>query len=255
MRGSIIDAKFLNHRDVQIQRYAVTAQQMSDIEARVFAAGMPVAALMDKVAGLITRRITHLYPDLFTRLGILVGPGHNGGDALVVARELFLQGYPVCIFRPFERLKELTAAHAQYATNLGIPASDRPEILADCDVLIDGLFGFGLTRPLEGAIAQAIAQINDWQKPVLSIDLPSGIHTDTGEPLGTPIHASHTFCLGLWKRAFLQDQSLPFVGTAELIDFGLPWLVLPVIAGFLAMSLFCAGSARGATRQAMVAAE
>lgn len=231
MHGSIIDAKILSHRDAHIQRYAVTAQQMGDIEARVFAAGMPVAALMEKVAGRISQRITNLYPDPSTPMGILVGPGHNGGDALVVARELHLQGYPVRIFRPFERLKELTAAHAQYAASLGIAASDRPEIVADCEVLIDGLFGFGLTRPLEGAIAQSIAEINAWQKPVLSIDLPSGIHTDTGAALGTPLRAHHTFCLGLWKRAFLQDQALPFVGSTELIDFGLPLADIEAVLG------------------------
>lgn len=204
----------------------VTAQQMRDIEGRIFAAGMPVAALMEKVGGAIARRIvetdeTFLQPNK-KRVGILVGPGHNGGDACVVARELYFQGYEVLLYRPIQKLKELTAQHAQYAESLGIPSFDSIESLQECDLLIDGLFGFGLERTLTDPVASAIEQINQWSKLVISIDMPSGIHTDTGEVLGTAIRARRTFCLGLWKQGLLQDQALDYVGTAELIDFDIP---------------------------------
>lgn len=206
-----------------LQRYVVTADEMRRIEERVFAAGMPVAALMEKVAGLIFRRIQALYPlRQASRVGILVGPGHNGGDALVVARELHLNGYQVQLYQPFSKLKELTASHAQYAASLGIPIVEAIDALQPCDLIIDGLFGFGLTRALEGEIADAINSLNQGSTPIVSIDLPSGLHTDTGVVLGTAIRATHTLCLGLWKRAFLQDQALESLGEAELIDFGLP---------------------------------
>ncbi|WOB42675.1 NAD(P)H-hydrate dehydratase [Thermoleptolyngbya oregonensis NK1-22] len=208
-------------RHTQIQQFVVSASQMAAIESRVFAAGMPVAALMEKVAGLITRRVCELYPNARTTFGILVGPGHNGGDALVVARELHFRGYGVKLFVPFASLKELTAHHARYAASLGIPQVALAD-LANCTVLIDGLFGFGLTRPLSGDIAAAVDQINTWQKPVLSIDLPSGLHTNTGAVLGTSVRATRTFCLGLWKQAFLQDQGQDWIGQAELLDFDLP---------------------------------
>lgn len=208
-------------RQTQLQQFVVSASQMAAIESRVFAAGMPVAALMEKVAGLISRRVCELYPDARTTFGILVGPGHNGGDALVVARELHFRGYGVKLYTPLASLKELTAHHARYAASLGIAQVALNE-LADCDVLIDGLFGFGLTRSLSGDIAAAVDQINTWQKPVLSIDLPSGLHTNTGAVLGTAVRATRTFCLGLWKQAFLQDQGQDWIGQAELIDFDLP---------------------------------
>lgn len=113
----------MDRRDV-ISQVVVSAQQMRDIEERIFADGMPVAALMEKVGGLLARRIQALYPSYeMRRVGILVGPGHNGGDALVVARELHLQGYDVLLYRPFSKLKELTSQHAQYADSLGIPCS------------------------------------------------------------------------------------------------------------------------------------
>lgn len=219
------------HRREQIEQVVVTAQQMRKIEGRIFDAGMPVAALMEKVAGLITDRIQVLYPCSGSRrVGVLVGPGHNGGDALVVARELHLLGDDVLIYRPITKLKELTAHHAQYAASLGIPVYDQITHLYKCDLIIDGLFGFGQTRTLSGEIADAINQLNQWSQPVISIDLPSGLHTDTGEVLGTAVRATQTLCLGLWKLAFLQDQALEYVGEAQLIDFGIPlidvWSIL-----------------------------
>jgi len=220
-----------HNQQEQIEQVVVNAQQMREIEGRIFEAGMPVAALMEKVAGLIAQRIQELYPpDQQHRVGVLVGPGHNGGDALVVARELHLQGYDVVIYRPITKLKELTSHHAQYAASLGIPFYEQIQPLQQCELIIDGLFGFGQTRSLEGNLAQAVELLNQWSQPVVSIDLPSGIHTDTGEVLGTAIRASQTFCLGLWKLAFLQDQALEYLGEAELIDFGIPpmdvWAIL-----------------------------
>ncbi|HEY9853262.1 MAG TPA: NAD(P)H-hydrate dehydratase, partial [Leptolyngbyaceae cyanobacterium] len=172
-----------------------------------------------------------LFPPPLIKVGILVGPGHNGGDALVVARELHFQGYQVVIYRPFTKLKELTAQHAQYVESLGIPFFDEISPLQDCNFIVDGLFGFGLERALIGSVVDAINQLNNWQKFVISIDLPSGIHTDTGEVLGTAVRATHTLCLGLWKRGLLQDRALEYVGKAELIDFDIPLTNIDSILG------------------------
>ncbi len=213
----------MSEKDEQIEQVIVSAQQMREIEERIFTAGMPVAALMEKAAGLCAGKIKNLYPlSLFTKVGIIVGPGHNGGDALVVARELHLASYQVKVYCPLPKLKELTATHAKYAKSLGIPFSEDIEIFKNCELIIDGLFGFGLTRSISGKLAESIAQLNSWSQPIVSIDIPSGIHTDTGEILGTAIVATHTLCLGLWKRAFFQDQALEYIGTAERLDFGIP---------------------------------
>jgi ADP-dependent NAD(P)H-hydrate dehydratase / NAD(P)H-hydrate epimerase len=224
----------LNHpapRSASLQRWVVTAAQMRAIEARLFAAGLPEAALMEKVAGLLTQRISSLYPlATHPHIGVLVGPGHNGGDALVVARELWFRGYQITLCCPFERLKDLTASHLQYAQSLGMVCQEMPigpepsdySHLADCDGLIDGLFGIGLDRDLTGPVAALISQVNEWQRPVISIDLPSGLHTDSGQVMGQALRATHTLCLGLWKLGLLQDQALAWTGQAELIDFDVP---------------------------------
>ncbi|GAB1541405.1 NAD(P)H-hydrate dehydratase [Scytonema sp. NUACC21] len=236
----------MQDRQELISQVVVTAQQMRDIEERMFAAGMPVAALMEKVAGLIANRIQRGWGDRETgrggvynphlphsllRIGILTGPGHNGGDALVVARELHFRGYEVWVYCPFSRLKELTSQHLQYAQSLGIPCYQSIEKLPDCHLLIDGLFGFGLERTITDPLATAIAQINEWNKPVISIDLPSGLHTDTGEVLGTAVRATHTLCLGLWKLGLLQDHALDYIGNPELIDFDIPLADIQAVLG------------------------
>lgn len=222
----------MSERHTQIQETVVTAQQMREIESRIFDAGMPVSALMEKVGGLIARRIQALYPyEDSPRIGILVGPGHNGGDALVVARELYFQGYEVYVCRPLPRSKDLTEQHVQYVASLGVAIHQEVEALQPCDVIVDGLFGFGLERPVEGAIADLIHQLNTWPQPIVSIDLPSGLHTDTGEMLGTAIRATHTLCLGLWKLGLLQDQSLSYSGQLHLIDFDIPVADIKAVFG------------------------
>ncbi|HIK13685.1 MAG TPA: NAD(P)H-hydrate dehydratase [Leptolyngbyaceae cyanobacterium M33_DOE_097] len=225
-----------------IQKFVVTAAQMRQIEERSFAAGMPVAALMEKVGAQITQRVLAIAQAYYShrandhyQWGILVGPGHNGGDALVVARELHLRGQSVQVFCPFTQLKELTDQHARYCRHLGIPFVDRVTELERCDVLIDGLFGFGLERALTGEVAAAIAQINQWQastnRCIISIDLPSGLHTDTGEVLGTVVQASQVLCLGLWKQGLVQEPTTKAHWQTELLDIGLPLADITTILG------------------------
>ena len=217
-----------------IQHVCVTAAQMQAIEAQLFEAGFPVAALMEKVAGRIVDYGLRHWPRS-QKIGVLVGPGHNGGDALVVARELHLNGYDVGIYGPFEQQKPLTADHGRYCRSLGIPwykTWDELETSLDPNSrILDGLFGFGLSRPLTGEIAATVERINQSKRPVVSIDLPSGIHTDSGEVLGTAIMADTTLCLGLWKRACLQEAAQPYLGQSNLIDFDIPWASIVAVLG------------------------
>ncbi|MEB3161092.1 MAG: NAD(P)H-hydrate dehydratase [Synechocystis sp.] len=210
----------------------VSAAQMQQIESWMFDQGMPVPALMEKAAIQIAQQLQQLYPlDQCPKAGILVGPGHNGGDALVVARELRLQGYQVKVLMPLLRLKSLTQSHANYAKAVGIPWAESAADFADCDFWVDGLFGIGLTRPLTAAIANYVDELNQLPLPAVSIDLPSGLHTDTGEVLGTAVQADHSVCLGLWKRAYFQDEALAYCGQANLLGIGIPDAALGAILG------------------------
>ena len=208
-------------RAQSLDRLLVATEQMQQIESKIFADGMPVAALMEKVGGLIARRFQVLYPHA-QRVGILVGMGHNGGDALVVARELYFRGYEVTIYVPSEQLSELTNQHYCYVSSLGVKIVDDARGLAGCDAIVDGLFGFGLNREITDNLFETIELINQLTVPIVSIDLPSGIHGDTGNVLGIAIRATHTLCLGLWKLAFVQEQAIEYLGKTELIDFDIP---------------------------------
>ena len=224
-----------------ITQVCVTTAQMQAIEAQIFGAGFPVAALMEKVAGRIVGYWLKQWPrpdpgpQRSGQVGVLVGPGHNGGDALVVARELYLKGYDVRIYGPFEGAKPLTADHGRYCRSLGIPWYRSWEELAEglhpSSRLLDGLFGFGLSRPLTGEVAAAVDDINRRQLPVVSIDLPAGIHTDSGQPLGTALRAETTLCLGLWKRACLQEAAQPYLGNIHLIEFDIPSANVEAVLG------------------------
>jgi NAD(P)H-hydrate epimerase len=205
---------------------------MQAIEARIFAAGMPVAALMEKVAGRMAQQITDGYPlATYPQVGVLVGPGHNGGDALVVARELHFRGYTVQVWMPFDRCKELTQQHLNYVRSLGILVEPQLVTLSAVDFWVDGLFGFGLSRSLTDDLATLVDQVNATEQPIVSIDLPSGIHTDTGQVLGTAIQATRTLCLGLWKQAFVQEAALPYLGESQLVDFDIPLTDIQAVVG------------------------
>jgi ADP-dependent NAD(P)H-hydrate dehydratase / NAD(P)H-hydrate epimerase len=210
----------------------VSAEQMRQIEARIFEAGLPVAALMEKAAGLAAARIQILYPlDKAPRVGVLVGPGHNGGDALVVARELHLKGYQVALWSPFEQHQDLTLSHLKYATILGIPTIGEIAMMALPDVWVDGLFGIGLTRPIAGRIAQGIDWVNRSNRPVVAIDLPSGVNSDSGEVQTTAIRATQTLAIGLWKCAHLADFALEQLGDVERLDIGIPASDIDAVLG------------------------
>ncbi|MGI0483714.1 NAD(P)H-hydrate epimerase, partial [Geminocystis sp. CENA526] len=202
----------------------VTAKQMQDIENKIFAQGMPVASLMEKAGLFSSHKIIEEYPlSQYQKVGFIIGCGHNGGDGLVIARELWLKGYEVKLYTPLaDKSKDLTAQHLEYARFLHLPFVTTVEELENCDVIIDCLFGFGLNRHITNSLAKDIALINQWEKPVVSIDIPSGIHTDTGKVLGVAIKATLTLCLGLWKLGLFQSPAWEYTGKLVKIDIGIP---------------------------------
>ena len=162
---------------------------------------------------------------------MLVGPGHNGGDGLVVARELQLAGIAVRIWSPFERHKPLTDAHLRHARWLGIPVlaahQSRP------------IQPSGSMPCLASARAAPLVQRSSscWQQrqqqqpgQLIAIDGPTGLCADRGVLLGrTAACAALSLSIGLIKQGFLQDSALAWVGALERIELGLaPALLQPL---------------------------
>ncbi|MCP9849730.1 NAD(P)H-hydrate epimerase [Cyanobium sp. Morenito 9A2] len=202
----------------------VSSAQMAAIEADLFAHGLPVEALMEKAALAISAALLDAPSLLESGVTVLVGPGHNGGDGLVVARELWLAGVPVRVWNPFERPKPLTARHLECALWMGIePLSVAPDP-AEAALWIDALFGMGQSRPLDDSLEELLAE-RQCRRPgrLVALDVPSGLCSDSGQLLGRVAACARiTYCLGLLKLGLVQDPALAWVGELRRLDLGLP---------------------------------
>ncbi len=210
---------------VDADHVLVSGAAMAAIEQELFASGLPVEALMEKAALAVSRRLlAQQGQDRHAGLLVLVGPGHNGGDGLVVAREWHLAGGRVRIWCPFERRRPLTDAHLRHARWLGIPLLEDPPDPTDPALWVDALFGIGQHRPA-GVAIEALLQDRQRQRPgaLVAIDVPTGLDADDGELLGAvAATASTTYSIGLIKRGLVQDAALRWVGQLERVCLGLP---------------------------------
>lgn len=188
--------------------------------------------LMERAATRCTAKLLELYPDNH-HWTVVAGPGNNGGDGLVIARQLFMRGDTVQVYRPHNR--PCGADHDANAARLErlLPSADLAAFTPPArGVLIDALFGVGTNRPLAEPYASLVAAINRAPVPVVAIDLPSGLQAEQApEADAAIVHATHTLCLGCPKAALLWAEHEPYVGTLHLLPIGLDRAVLADIPG------------------------
>jgi len=160
------------------------------------------------------------------RIAIVAGPGNNGGDGFVAARHLAGHGYEVRMMLAGDpaRLKGDAAMAAERWAGPVQAAS--PEALADCDVIIDALFGAGLDRPVEGLPRAMIEAMNASGAPVVAVDLPSGVNGTTGAVMGVAIRAVHTVTFFRRKTGHLLLPGRLRCGQVQVADIGIPAAVL-----------------------------
>ncbi len=155
------------------------------------------------------------------RIVAFAGSGNNGGDALGALRHLSGWGahVGVVLSGPAERLHPLARRQHDILASLGV---GHDAVAEDADLFIDGLLGYSVSGPPRDAVADLIRAANASRRPILAVDLPSGLHPDSGEPLGVTIRAAITVTLALPKRGLIATRSLALVGDLLLADIGIP---------------------------------
>jgi NAD(P)H-hydrate epimerase len=207
---------------------ALTAAEMRAVDAASATHGMPGGVLMENAGTALTVAALRLAGP-HGRFVVLCGTGNNGGDGLVVARQLAAARRTVFVElvgrtadlrgEPARNLEALTATGLTLAP---IPTELQVE---DGDVVIDALFGTGLSRAPAGPHADAIGRISAWRANgarVLSADVPSGLESDTGVPLEPCVTADETLAFGFLKVGQAIEPGASRCGVIQVIDIGIP---------------------------------
>jgi len=212
----------------------VTAAQMQALDRRTIEeAGVPGTTLMERagvgVLSCLQQQIGALRGKTIT---VLCGKGNNGGDGFVVARLLIKQRAHVQVLTmaPAKELSRDAAVMYRQLIRAAGKAVIKPfssvrqvlSMLQNSDVIIDALLGTGLSSPVTGQYAEAIKSINQARRMTVAVDLPSGIHADTGTALGQAVLADLTVTLGLPKLGLFQNHGIDHAGRIEIADIGIP---------------------------------
>lgn len=215
--------------------YVADAEQMRNLDRiAIEEFGIPGVVLMENAGAATVRAMARRFGDLSGRVvWIFVGPGNNGGDGLVVARHLQQLGSRPLVFLLVEpaALKGDAAINWAIVEKMPIPCrrlASAEELLelesgsGGAAILVDAIFGTGLQRPLTGIYAAAVRLLNRSGRPVVAVDLPSGLDSDSGKILGVGVQATLTVCFGLVKPGLLLHPGAGLVGSLEIVDIGLP---------------------------------
>ena len=170
------------------------------------------------------------------RVVILAGPGNNGGDGFVVARHLAMAGIrpEVALLAPREKIVGDADTNLRVLEPLGFQVrvlagkveamlGELRPLLAEADLLVDGLLGTGTRGEIREPYASAIGAVNDARRPVLAIDIPSGLDPDTGKPLGPTVRATKTVTMAAVKVGFREAGAAEYTGEVVLADIGVPF--------------------------------
>ena len=208
----------------------VGSAEMREIDrAAIEDFGVPALTLMDRAGRGVADAALQLAGPR-GRVVVVCGGGNNGGDGYVAARLLRAAGRDARVMAlvPPERLSADARAVREQADRAGVPIDDgvlAPLAAGAGDVVVDAIFGTGLTRPPEGAFASAIAAVEAARAAgarVVAVDVPSGLSADTGRPLGPCVRADRTVTFAFPKRGLAVHPGLALAGEVRVVDIGIP---------------------------------
>lgn len=184
--------------------------------------------LMERAAGKCAEWLMQHYPDAVS-WSVFCGKGNNGGDGLAIARILLENNYPVTVYILEFGHKGTTDFQTNLARLHKLPKADIHFIQEEAhfhpfpegEIVIDALLGSGINRHLEGLTAKLAEHINQSGCPVISIDIPSGLFSDTSTKAELTVKATHTLTFQCYKPAFLMAENAGALGEIHLLDIGL----------------------------------
>lgn len=208
-----------------------TAGEMREFDRRAIAEfGIPGVVLMENAGRCVFDAIIDTV-GLPSHAVLVCGKGNNGGDGFVVARHLRDAGAAVDLFLLGEGVTGDAKINLDIWTKTGgqaIPITGTGELalaLDDCDVVVDALFGTGLCKEVTGLAAEVVRAINDSGRPVVSVDIPSGVDADSGRVLGVCVKAECTATFALPKVGLLTFPGAAYTGKLVVGEIGIPHLL------------------------------
>jgi NAD(P)H-hydrate epimerase len=184
--------------------------------------GIPSLVLMERAALVTVEEIQKAYGDKPASVLVVAGCGNNGGDGLAVGRLLMLQGYPVdfVLIGDRNRCSRETGAQIKILEQYGLSVTDTIG-QSEYSIIVDALFGIGLSREVTGVYADAIAQINSMNGFVCSVDIPSGISADSGAICGCAVQADMTVTYGFYKLGHMLYPGTSCCGQTVCREMGI----------------------------------
>ncbi len=205
----------------------LSTEEMAEADRLAIAGGVLGIELMENAGRAVADAACKIAQG--RRVVVVAGPGNNGGDGFVAARYLAERGYAVrvCFVGDRKRVK----GDARLASNRwsGTVEDASPEAIADCDLVVDALFGAGLDRDVEGLPRKIIEAINASGIPVIAVDLPSGVNGTSGAIMGAAVRAERTVTFFRRKTGHLLLPGRLQCGSIEVVDIGIPASVLAKI--------------------------
>lgn len=188
--------------------------------------GIPGIVLMENAARSAVEAIRLRFPTVHEMaIAIVCGPGNNGGDGYAIARHLHNLGSMVMVVETDDKPAGDGLVNHLIAIKMGIEREtvwDRSYV-GGIDLVVDALFGTGLTRPLLSPTRTSVLEMNDSGLPIVAIDIPSGLDCDTGEPLGDAcVKADLTVTFVAEKLGFANPKSRHYTGEIVVGDIGCP---------------------------------
>ena len=208
---------------MNFQTALLDVRRMGEADRLTMAAGTPATELMENAGRAVAREIGQRWPA--RPVAVLCGPGNNGGDGFVAARHLAEAGWPVriALLGPRDHLTDEARHHAERWRGAVEPLT--PAVLDRAELVVDAIFGAGLSRALEGPAADTLTAAARRGLPIVAIDVPSGLMGDTGEALGAAA-AVLTVTFFRKKPGHLLLPGRLLCGEVVVADIGIPPSVL-----------------------------